>query len=159
MLLTWRRISHHSVIAVSHTVWRTLACVTQAGSWGQVLFPVTSFTHIAESLFVLTLIVKLQIKLSGHRLHFFGKEPWHCGLSDLLVILLTVRILSVDLKTAYANYRDSLMFFRASCTARILRILRVFCFRRSAERLRRTLQSMLGSIASLRWDLVLLFIT
>mmetsp|Transcript_113252 Transcript_113252/g.293125 ORF Transcript_113252/g.293125 Transcript_113252/m.293125 type:complete len:784 (-) Transcript_113252:100-2451(-) len=109
-----------------------------------------------EVFFLTFYIVELTLKLVVHRLHFFSNEEMNWNLFDISLVLFA--IFDKIITAAMGNTSSDVTFLRAVRILKIAKILRGLRVMRFFAELRLMLNSLLGSLVSLFWSIVMLLL-
>eukprot|EP00929_Paragymnodinium_shiwhaense_P034734 TRINITY_DN18864_c0_g1_i2.p1 TRINITY_DN18864_c0_g1~~TRINITY_DN18864_c0_g1_i2.p1 ORF type:complete len:595 (-),score=130.23 TRINITY_DN18864_c0_g1_i2:426-2210(-) len=113
-----------------------------------------------EAIFCLLFVLELAPRLWVHKLGFFCESGWSWNLFDFLVVALQVfdvfskAIIGEHAEKGSGNLSSALRIWRLVRLVRIARMFRIVRFRFELQAL---ISSILGSMQSLAWTLVLLF--
>merc|ERR1712216_1069207 len=117
---------------------------------------VPAFLDSFENIFCVLFSMELILRIGAFGSDFFLGQGWRWNLFDTLIVLMQV----MDRIIRYTDFdvgSDNALFVHYLRLMRIVRITRLIRVLRLLEELRQIIASILGSMRSLGWTLVLLF--
>lgn len=118
---------------------------------------VPGYYQILESIFCVIFLVELTMKIIAEGKEFFLEQAWRWNVFDLAVVLLAVADELVKITPAEKNSLN-LTFIRFLRILRIGRIMRLIRVLKVFRELRVLINSILGSLKSLGWTILLLIV-
>eukprot|EP00929_Paragymnodinium_shiwhaense_P058879 TRINITY_DN29495_c0_g1_i4.p1 TRINITY_DN29495_c0_g1~~TRINITY_DN29495_c0_g1_i4.p1 ORF type:complete len:367 (-),score=33.21 TRINITY_DN29495_c0_g1_i4:124-1224(-) len=112
------------------------------------------FCERAELVFCVLFSAELSLKLMAYGYGFFTMRTWMWNVFDLTITLMQV-VEQLFILMRVANTRNMFLLFRTLRLIRISRLIRMF---RLVDELQKIVSSILGSMDSLAWVLLLLVI-
>lgn len=141
-----------SVIIISNAIFLAASAdyyIDNIDDW-----PNTSLVAI-ETVFVVLYTLELAVRLAAERLHFFWGNGMSWNWFDLILVLTGVREVIQSFSTTRGG--DNFSYLRAMRLLKMLKFLRIVRLLRSFRELRLVLDSILGSLRSLLWSIILIF--
>lgn len=109
-----------------------------------------------EGIFVVLYSMELAVRLAAERIHFFWGDGMAWNWFDFVLVLSGIReVIQSFLSTTRGG--DNLSYLRALRLLKMLKFLRIVRLLRSFRELRLVLDSILGSLRSLLWSIILIF--
>lgn len=115
-----------------------------------------SFLHTGDTFFLVFYIVELTLKIKVHGLYFFVNSDMRWNIFDLVLVIAGAYEYYAERMISDRRGTSNVTFMRSFRVMKITRVFRIFRVIRFFRELRTMLHTIVASIASLFWCLVML---